>query len=98
MHREVRDAMRQRICLAGTRAGDDQPRARAKALLPERLAMGHRLALRSVQLLEMRGLRHDRAIYDRRAPIATRSAAQSLEEEVVRRHRLPDHALKLPHR
>jgi hypothetical protein len=31
-HRQVRDAMRQRIGLAGARAGDDQQRAGAKAL------------------------------------------------------------------
>src|SRR5882724_3325529 len=51
---QVRHAVRQSVGLAGARAGDDQQRPRAVALLGKRLAMSHRLALCGVEFFEVR--------------------------------------------
>ena len=58
-HGKVRHAMRERVGLAGARAGDDQQRTCAKTLpTGKRLTVGHRLALRSVQTSELFGRGH----------------------------------------
>ena len=58
-HRQVRHAMRERVGLAGARAGDDQQRARTETLPAGKwLTVGHRFALRSVQTSELFGRRH----------------------------------------
>ncbi len=61
MDDEMRDAMSQRVGLAGAGTGDDQQRAGAVALLRKGLAMGHGLALRRVELFEVRCGGHEPA-------------------------------------
>src|SRR5262249_13971693 len=57
--REMRDAMRDRVGLAGAGARDDEQRTGTVALPAwERLAVGHRLALRSVETSEFVGRGH----------------------------------------
>jgi hypothetical protein len=59
---QVRDAMGKRVGLAGAGAGNDQQRTGAIALLGQRLAVRHGLALRGVEPVEVRGSRgHGRA-------------------------------------
>jgi len=59
---QVRDAVRERIGLAGAGTGNDQQRPGAIALLGQRFAMSDGLALRSIEPFEMRGRRgHGRA-------------------------------------
>ena len=58
----MRDAVGERLGLAGAGAGNNQQRPRAIALLGQRLAMSDSLALRAIEGFEMRGRRgHGRA-------------------------------------
>jgi hypothetical protein len=58
---QVRHAMGERVGFAGSGAGDDQQRTGAIPFLGQRLAMSHGLALRCVELVEVRrGRGHER--------------------------------------